>query len=126
MQNIQKARELMIEGMREMLSGHAKIKRAHDDFLWKGKGEGPKAPSSNSNGNQRTPYTPPEDRVYVNSNDIPSMFDFLLENMPDTDQDKVIIRRIYGDFRAYKRLTDKQYYRIKHTYYSYQGPDLHD
>ena len=122
MQNIQKARELMAEGMKEMLSGYAKIKKAHDDFLWKGKGDGPKAPSSNGPGHRQN--TSSEDRVYVDSDDIEPMFDHLLKEMPNEDQDKIIIRRIYGDFRAYKRLTDKQYYRVQRTYFSYQGPDL--
>ena len=116
-QNTPRARETIREGLEKIRAGEAMVQEALDKHMWKGKGEEPRK----SNSDPR-PCQP--ERSYTNDANISPMFEYVFEKMPDTDPEKAITRSMYGDFRAYKRLTGKQFHRLQRSYFAYDGPDL--
>ena len=117
--DVPKAREMIREGLADIKTGEAKIKDAVDNYMYKGRGEEPKAPKDSNSSSKES-----GERVYVTHSDISPMFDFVLPLVPDSTEDKRILRSIYGDWRAYKRLSERQYYRLRKEYLAYDGPEL--
>ncbi len=120
--------------IREAINLHAQANEiemaAVSNYMTRGKGHSSQdegVRKINSDGLRRgdtVHHAPPKEREYIDSNDISKMFEFTLAAMPDTDSDKSIVRSMYGDFRAYERLTIRQYHRLKKNYFGYEGPEI--